>query len=53
MTAQELLSEIRREVESRMLVDYNSDDIDMDEVAQGVCAGILVYLDTIDLEEKS
>lgn len=30
-----------------MMEDYYSGDTDIDEAAQGVCAGILVYLDTL------
>ena len=50
---------LRAEIERRMKEDYNSGDEEIDYVAQGVCAGILSFLDTLeepvseDLEEAA
>lgn len=38
---------VKAECEKRMTRDYNSGNEEIDSVAQGVCAGILVFLDTL------
>ncbi len=43
---------IRKEVERRMLEDYNGPDKHGNEIAQGVCAGILEYIDTMPKEKS-
>ena len=39
------LAVTRAEVERRMLNDYNGEDSEQNEIAQGVCAGILFFID--------
>lgn len=39
--------QIRAEIERRMFEDYNGPDAEQNETAQGVCAGLLFFLDTI------
>ena len=39
---------LRAEIERRLKEDYNSGDEEIDSVAQGVCAGILSFLDTLE-----
>lgn len=41
---------IRQEVERRLLEDYNSGDTEIDEVAQGVCAALLYFIDSLPKE---
>lgn len=38
---------IRAEIERRMFEDYNGPDTEQNETAQGVCAGLLAFLDTL------
>lgn len=46
------IMEIRAEIERRMFEDYNGPDAEQNETAQGVCAGLLAFLDTLEAEEK-
>lgn len=41
---------IRAEIERRMFDDYNTNDEDNDAIAQGVCAGILSFIDSLPEE---
>lgn len=41
---------IRQEIERRMLDDYNGPDSEQNETAQGVCAGLLAFIDSIRAE---
>ena len=43
---------IRAEIERRMFEDYNGPDTEQNETAQGVCAGILAFLDTLSYKPK-
>ena len=45
------LEQIKAEIERRMLEDYNSGDNEIDEVAQGVCAGILSFIESLEKEQ--
>lgn len=52
------IDKIRAEIERRLKEDYNFGDEEIDSVAQGVCAGILSFLDTlqgpeVDLDEAA
>ena len=47
MTDREKLEAVKAEIERRMFHDYNSGDEEMDAVAQGVCAGILSYINPL------
>ena len=42
-----LLAEIKR----RILEDYNTGDVEMDEVAQGVLASLKYFLETLEVKE--
>jgi len=44
---------IRAEIERRMFDDYNTNDEDNDAIAQGVCAGILSFIDSLPDEEST
>lgn len=44
---------IKAEIERRMLEDYNSSDTLNDEIAQGVCAGILTFINSLSQEPVS
>ena len=39
------------EIERRFLEDYNTDDVEMDEVAQGVLASLKFFIDTLEVKE--
>ena len=39
--------QIRAEIERRMFEDYNGPDAEQNETAQGVCAGLLFFLDSL------
>ena len=46
---------LKAEIERRMLEDYNSDNEEMkyaDEVAQGVCASLLFFIDSLQQEQQ-
>lgn len=43
---------IRQEIERRLLGDYNSGDTEIDEVAQGVCAALLYFIDSLPKESE-
>ena len=47
------LAKVRAEVERRMLEDYNSINDEQDVIAQGVCAGILHFIDSLQEEPVS
>ncbi len=47
------VEKIKAEVERRMLEDYNSSDAQKDEIAQGVCAGILTFINSLQGESMS
>ena len=39
------------EIERRILEDYNTGDVEMDEVAQGVLASFKYFIDTLEAKE--
>ena len=41
------------EIERRFLEDYNTDDVEMDEVAQGVLASLKYFIDTLEVKEAN
>lgn len=45
------VEKIKAEIKRRMLEDYNSSDAQKDEIAQGVCAGILTFINSLHQEE--
>lgn len=54
-----IVEQIKAELRRRMLEDYNSGDEEKDAIAQGVCAGMITYIDSMqeeptgkDLEEE-
>jgi hypothetical protein len=47
------IEKIKKEIERRMLEDYNSSDAQKDEIAQGVCAGILTFINSLQAEPMS
>ena len=47
------IEKIKAEIERRMLEDYNSSDMLNDEIAQGVCAGILTFINSLPQEPVS
>lgn len=47
------VEQIKAEIERRMLEDYNSSDAQKDEIAQGVCAGILTFINSLQGESMS
>ena len=47
------IEKIKAEIERRMLEDYNSSDMLNDEIAQGVCAGILTFINSLQGESMS
>ena len=44
-------SALLAEIERRFLEDYNTDDVEMDEVAQGVLASLKYFIDTLEVKE--
>lgn len=44
---------IRNEIERRMLEDYNGPDAHENEIAQGVCAGLLHFIDSLPKEPST
>lgn len=44
---------IKAELERRITEDYNSSDNHDDEIAQGVCASLIAFLDTLSQEKPS
>ena len=40
------------EIERRMLEDYDTDDVEMDEVAQGVLASLKYLINTLEVKEE-
>ena len=46
------LEKVRAEVERRMLEDYNTGDKELDAVAQGVCASMLYFIDSLQEEQQ-
>lgn len=42
---------VKAEIERRILEDYNTDDVEMDEVAQGVLASFKYFIDTLEVKE--
>ena len=47
------IDKIRAEIMRRMMEDYNGPDQDQNETAQGVCAGILAFIDGMARERGS
>lgn len=44
----EALEDVRKELERRAVDDYSGgEDIDQDETAQGVCAGMIFFIDNL------
>ena len=41
------------EIERRFLEDYNTDDVEMDEVAQGVLASLKYFIDTLEVKDAN
>lgn len=41
---------LKAEIERRIYEDYNSGDSELDEVAQGVCASLLTFIDSLQQE---
>jgi hypothetical protein len=44
-------SAVKAEIERRILEDYNTGDVEMDEVAQGVLASFKYFIDTLEVKE--
>ena len=42
---------LKAEIERRIYEDYNSGDSELDEVAQGVCASLLTFIDFLQQEQ--
>ena len=43
---------LKAEIERRIYEDYSSRDLELDEVAQGVCASLLTYIDSLQQEQQ-
>lgn len=41
------LQDIKEEVERRMIEDYNGSDREQNETAQGVCAGVIYFINNL------
>ncbi len=48
-----IIEQIKAEIERRIKEDYNGPDPDENEIAQGACASILAFLDTLPKENPS